>query len=345
MIELRSDTFTRPTSDMRRAMAEAEVGDDVYGEDPTVTELEHRSAEALGKEAACLMPSGTMANLAALLAAAPRGAKILCGAQSDLYVFEAGGASVCGGLVYEPLPNRADGTILLSDLAQALPDDPSDPQFAIPAVVCLEDTHNAAGGAVLPADYLASVRSFADEHRLWFHLDGARIFNAAVALGVPVAEVARDADSVQFCLSKGLGAPIGSMLTGTAAFVSQARRMRKMLGGGMRQAGIIAAAGLLAIGDFDHLAEDHAKARRLAAGLAEIKGVHCDPDGVQTNMVMFRLDEEAMSHAAFCKRAAAEGVGIAELRPGTLRAVTHRDVSEVDIDRAVAVIAGLLEHS
>jgi threonine aldolase len=345
MIELRSDTFTLPTPAMRRAMAEAEVGDDVYGEDPTVVELEHRSAEAVGKEAACLMPSGTMANLAALLAAAPRGSKILVGARSDLYVFEAGGASVCGGLVYEPLPNQTDGTIRLSDLSRALPDDPGDPQFAVPAVVCLEDTHNATGGKVLPPGYLASVRAFADEHRLWLHLDGARIFNAAVARGVPVADVAKEVDSVQFCLSKGLGAPVGSMLSGSAAFVSAARRVRKMLGGGMRQAGIIAAAGLVALREVDRIAEDHVNARRLAEGLAGIEGVHCDPAAVQTNIVMFKLARGSMPHAEFCERAAAEGIGIAELGAGTIRAVTHRDVAAADIDQAIAAITGLLKHS
>ncbi|MFI5799706.1 low-specificity L-threonine aldolase [Streptomyces sp. NPDC051677] len=342
MIELRSDTFTTPTDAMRRAMAEAEVGDDVYGEDPTVRALEERAAELTGKEAACLMPSGTMANLCALLTHAPRGSKILVGDETDIYIYEAGGASVCGGAVYEPLPNQPDGRLLPSDLERGFPDDPDDPQFALPAVICLENTHNRCGGVVLPPEYTREVKDFADARGVPVHLDGARLFNAAVALGVPAAEVARDADSVQFCLSKGLGAPIGSMLAGGTDFVRQARRFRKMLGGGMRQAGVIAAAGLLALSDTERLAEDHDNARHLALGLADTDGISTDPKDVQTNIVMFRVTDPRFTWQTFVHAAAAQGLALAELGHGRLRAVTHRDVGRADIDAAVRIVRRVL---
>lgn len=291
MIELRSDTFTLPTARMREAMLGAQLGDDVYGEDPTVRALEERAADLLGKAAACLLPSGTMANLAAIMTHCPRGSKILVGAESDIYVYEAHGASVVGGIGYEPLPNQADGRILLTDLAAGFPPDPEDPQFALPGLICLENTQNRCGGVVLPSEYLAEVRAFADGHGLPVHMDGARIFNAAVAAGTPVSEITRYADSVQFCLSKGLSAPIGSIVAGSAEFIRGVRRVRKMLGGGMRQAGIIAAAGLVALEETDRLAEDHANARLLAEGLAGVAGIELDPAVVQTNIVMFRVTD------------------------------------------------------
>lgn len=273
MIELRSDTFTLPTPAMRQAMVTAPLGDDVYGEDPTVGRLERLAADRLGKEAACLLPSGTMANLTALLAHCPRGSTAVVGDESDIYLYEAAGASVVGGIGYVPLPNQADGTLAPADLAAAFPEDPDDPQFALPAVVCLETPQNRCGGVALPLDYLPEVADLAHARGAALHLDGARVFNAAVALGVPVDRVAQPADSVQFCLSKGLSAPIGSMVAGGAGFVGRVRRLRKMLGGGMRQAGVVAAAGIVALEEMvDRLAEDHAHARRLAADWPRCRG-------------------------------------------------------------------------
>jgi threonine aldolase len=338
MIELRSDTFTRPTRAMIEAMAAAPLGDDVYGEDPTVRELEELAAGTLGHEAACLTPSGTMANLAALMAHAARGTSALVGTESDIYVYEAGGASVCGGIVYQPIANRADGRLDLGDLAAAFPDDPADPQFALPAVICLENTQNRCGGVVLDDAYLADVRRFADARGVAVHLDGARVFNAAVAAAVPVADIARHADSVQFCLSKGLGAPIGSVVVGSADFIERVRRVRKMLGGGMRQAGVIAAAGIVAIRTAGRLADDHANARRLAEGLASVPGLDLDPAAVVTNIVMFRVDERRMPTARFIAELGARGVSVAELGHGRVRAVTHVDVSTRDVDEAIAAV-------
>ncbi|MFE2752891.1 GntG family PLP-dependent aldolase [Actinosynnema sp. NPDC059335] len=342
MIELRSDTFTLPTPDMLKAMVAAPLGDDVYGEDPTVRELEELAAATLGKQAACLTPSGTMANLTAIMAHAPRGAKVLVGDESDIHIYQAGGAAVVGGVVYEPVRTAADGTLALDDLARGFPDDPDDPQFALPALICLEDTHNRAGGKVLPPGYLAEVRRFADERGVAVHLDGARVFNAAVASGVPVARIAEHVDSVQFCLSKGLGAPIGSIVAGPAEFITAVRRLRKLLGGGMRQAGVIAAAGILAITNAHRLAEDHANARRLAEGLAGVDGVEVDPAQVQTNIVMFRV--HGFSWQAFVAAAAAEGLAVGELGHGRIRAVTHSGVTEADVDRAVAVVRAVVER-
>lgn len=343
MIELRSDTFTLPTEAMRHAMATADLGDDVYGEDPTVRELEHRVADRLGKAAALFVPSGTMANLCALLTHVPRGGKVVVGDETDIYVYEAGGASVCGGLVYHPVPTQPDGTLALADLAAAFPDDPDDPQFALPGVVCLENTHNRCGGAVLPLGYLGEVREFTRVRNVPLHLDGARLFNAATALGVPAADIAGYADSVQFCLSKGLSAPVGSMLVGTTGFVEQARRVRKMLGGGMRQVGVLAAAGLLAVEDMTgRLAEDHRHARLFAEGIAELPRVTLAAE-VRTNIVLFRVD--GMRWEQVMAEAAEAGLAISELGHGRLRAVTHAGVTEQDVLRAVDIVEKIVRNA
>lgn len=343
VIELRSDTFTLPTPRMREAIAHAGLGDDVYGEDPTVRELERLAADTLGKEASCLMPSGTMANLAALLAHSPRGAKVVVGDESDIYVYEAGGASVCGGLVYEPVPTRPDGTLLLDDLARPFLEDPDDPQFAQAAVICLENTHNRSGGRILRPSYVADVARLARRHGVALHLDGARIFNAAIGLGRDVSDMVADADSVQFCLSKGLSAPIGSMLVGSGRFVTAARRIRKMLGGGMRQAGIVAAAGIVAIQEAARLAEDHTRAARLARGLAEVPGIDVLPD-VETNIVMFQIEPAAYRPADFIAAVRALGLSVAELGPGRIRAVVHQGVTDDDIDDAVAIVDKVMRN-
>jgi threonine aldolase len=341
-IELRSDTFTLPTAGMRAAMATADLGDDVYGEDPTTNELEAVSARILGKEAACFLPSGTMANLASILTHCPRGSTAIVGEESDIYVYEAGGASVCGGVMLHPIPHQPDGTLALDTIAAAFPADPGDPQFALPRLLCLENPQNQAGAKVLPLGYLAEAAALAAERGIALHLDGARIFNAALACGVPAAEIARHADSVQFCLSKGLGAPAGSMAAGTAEFVRGVRRVRKMLGGGMRQSGVLAAAGLVALAERDRLVDDHRMARRLAEGLAKIPGIAVDTADVSTNMVFFRVVDPAWDHRRFLAACRASGLGIAELAHGQIRSVTHRGVDAAAIDRALAVIGAIL---
>jgi threonine aldolase len=343
MIELRSDTFTQPTPAMLKAMVTAPLGDDVYGEDPTVARLERTAADRLGKEAGCLMPSGTMANLAAILAHCPRGSTAVVGDESDIYLYEAAGASTLGGVGYVPVPNRPDGTLALGDLAAAFPEDPDDPQFALPALVGLENTQNRCGGVPLPLDYQRRVAVLARERGVPLHLDGARIFNAAVALGAPAAWVAEAADSVQFCLSKGLSAPIGSVLVGTTDLVARARRVRKLLGGGMRQAGVVAAAGLVALDEMvDRLAEDHANARLLASGLASLPGIELDPATVRTNIVLFRPDPERWRPPDLIASLGRAGVAVAGFGHGRIRAVTHADVSTADVERAVSIVDGVL---
>lgn len=343
MIEMRSDTFTQPTPAMREAMSHAIVGDDVYGEDPTVRRLEELAAQKLGKAAACLMPSGTMANLTTILAHCPRGSKILVGNESDIFLYEAGGASICGGLIYEPIPTQADGQLLLHDLEKRLVDVPDDPQFALPALICLENTHNRCGGTVLPLEYLAQVAQFAHGKGLPIHMDGARIFNAAVASGVDPAQIARYADSIQFCLSKGLAAPIGSIVVGDPTFINTVRRIRKMLGGGMRQAGIIAAAGIVALEQMiDRLQIDHHNAHRFAQGLTNIKGVAVDLSTVQTNIVIFRLSDERFTWQTFLSSISQRQLALGEFGYGRIRAVFHYGISEQDVDHALEIIADVL---
>jgi threonine aldolase len=337
-VELRSDTFTLPTDEMLEAIRRAELGDDVYGEDPTVRLLEETAAEMVGKAAACLMPSGTMANLASLLAHCPRGSAVLAGDRSDIVVYEAGGASVCGGLVYRPVVTQPDGELSLPALTAAMPEASADPQFAPGGLLCLESTHNLCGGAVLSLDYLRRARAWALERGLPVHLDGARLFNAAVALDVAPAEVARSADSVQLCLSKGLSAPIGSMVAGTSSFVERVRRARKMLGGGMRQAGIVAAAGLVALRRMTgRLREDHRRAAELATGIAAIPGLRVDQVATPTNIVIFRLDAGGPTAERFIARCRERGVRLGTAGPGRVRAVTHRGVGDGDVARALEV--------
>ncbi|HZB96073.1 MAG TPA: low-specificity L-threonine aldolase, partial [Herpetosiphonaceae bacterium] len=344
VIELRSDTFTLPTPAMRAAMSHAVVGDDVYGEDPTVCRLERLAADRLGKEAACFMPSGTMANLASILVHCPRGTEVLAGDESDIYHYEAGGASVVGGSVYHPVPTQSDGRLLLADIRAAIRDI-EDAQCAPAGLICLENTHNRCGGAVLPLDYLEAVAGFARTQGLPVHMDGARLFNAAIALKVSPALIARHADSVQFCLSKGLSAPIGSIVVGSVAFIKQVRRMRKMLGGGMRQVGLVAAAGIVALEQMvERLVEDHANAHRLALGLAGLTGIEVDPKSVQTNIVLFRVADERWTWRTFVEATRREGIALGELGYGRIRAVTHYGISAEDIDRAVAGIANVLAH-
>jgi threonine aldolase len=340
-IDLRSDTVTRPTPAMRSAMAGSEVGDDVFGDDPTVKRLEALAAEHVGKPAALFVPSGTMGNLAALLAHCARGQEVIVGDEAHIYWYEGGGASALGGLVYHPVPTAADGTLAIEDLARAVRPSRGNPHFAPAGVVCLENTHNRMGGVVLTPEYAADVARFAAEQALPVHLDGARLFNAAVALARPVTDWTTSATSVQFCLSKGLGAPIGSMLAGPEAFIEKAWRLRKMLGGGMRQVGVIAAAGIVALETMvERLAEDHANARALARWLAAIDGIAVDPNRVQTNIVIFE-PPPGWDPAAFIRAAEQRGVLLTPFGGRRIRAMTHADVSREDCERSATVIASI----
>jgi threonine aldolase len=331
-IDLRSDTVTLPTPAMRQAMAQAELGDDVYGEDPTVNQLEALAAERLGKEAAVFVSSGTQSNLLAVMTHCARGDEYIVGQDAHTYKYEAGGAAVLGSIQPQPLDFEADGTLDLRKVAAAIK--PDDSHFAKTRLLCLENTQ---AGKVLPLAYLAEASVFARKHHLTTHLDGARIFNAAVKLAVDVREITQHFDSVSCCLSKGLAAPVGSVLCGPAAFIKSARRWRKMVGGGMRQAGILAAAGILALTEMlDRLADDHANARRLAEGLAEIPGFRVDLAVVQTNMVFFELAEPL--EGRFAPFMAERGIIIGD-GPGPIRAVTHYGIEAADIEAVIRTAA------
>ena len=331
--DFRSDTTTHPTEKMRQAMATAKVGDDVYGEDPTVNALEQKAADMLGKERGLYVTSGTMGNLLAVLAHCARGEEAIMGTQGHTFLHEAGGVSVVGGVVIHTIPNQADGTLALKDLENALrnPDDAHEP---ISKLVILENTQNACGGIPLSLEYTESVAAFAHGHGLILHMDGARIFNAAVALGLPASKLVAPADSITFCLSKGLCAPVGSVLVGDAAFISKARRLRKMLGGGMRQAGIIAAAGIVALDEMvERLAEDHRRAALLGDGLRSMAKVHLTKNSPQTNMVFFKLDESVgLSVSQFLDAMKQEGVFLMDSGPGEYRMVTHHDITDKGVE-------------
>ncbi|MCS6880383.1 MAG: low-specificity L-threonine aldolase [Oscillochloridaceae bacterium] len=343
LIDLRSDTVTLPTPAMREAMARAEVGDDVYGEDPTVNRLETLAAELAGKEAAIFVPSGTMGNLIALLAHGRRGTRVICGDECHIYHYEAGGASALGGLVYHTLPTAADGTLPLERIRAALAP-PRDEHEAPPGVLCLETTHNRCGGTVLPLAYLEAAHAIAREAGVPLHLDGARIFNAAVALGVEARAIARHADTVLFCLSKGLAAPVGSLVAGPRPLIAQMRRLRKLVGGGMRQAGVVAAAGIVALTEMTaRLADDHATARALAEGLAALPGLRVDLERVQSNIVRFELTTSHPGPADFLAGLRQRGVLMGRLEGNVLRAVTHYGISPGDVRQAIAAASEALQ--
>ncbi len=339
MIDLRSDTVTLPTPAMREAIARAELGDDVYGEDPTVNRLEQMAAAMLGKEASLLVASGTMGNLIAMLVHCPRGTKAIVGSQAHTNVYEAGGASALGGIVLSPVRNTDHGEFDLEELAREL-DTPDDPHYAEPAMVALENTHNRCGGVAVSLSYTEQVAEAARSRGFAIHLDGARIFNAAIALETSAAKLAAPADSVSFCLSKGLACPVGSLLCGSRGFVERARRARKLLGGGMRQAGIIAAPGIVALETMiDRLAEDHQSARALARGLALVAGLNVRTVARPTNMVIFGIDGDASSARRFATALEDRGVLIGPRGATSFRAVTHYGVTRGDIDRALAAAA------
>jgi threonine aldolase len=336
-IDLYSDTKTLPTEEMRRAMYEAEVGDDGHREDPTVNRLEELAAHKLGKEAALFTASGTMSNLTADLTYTNRGDEIILGSEAHHFWYEVGGASALGGVVMHIVPNDPYGRMNPADVEAAIR--PESILFPPTALLCLENTHNRCGGAVLTVDYTTAMAQLAHQHNLKVYLDGARIFNAAIALGVPASELAKPADSVSFCLSKGLSAPVGSLLCGTKDFVDKARKYRRMLGGGMRQAGVIAAAGIVALEKMiDRLAEDHANAKRLAEGLANIPGIIVQPERVQTNIVLFDLPA-TITATRFMQQISARKTRFTIFGPCRIRAVTHRMISAEDIDEVLNWVA------
>jgi threonine aldolase len=360
LIDLRSDTVTRPTDAMRRAMATAEVGDDVWGDDPTVNALEERSAELLGKEAGLFVASGTMGNLVAQMAHLARGQELIAGREHHLVIDEAAGHAVIVGASARTLADRPDGTLDLDELRDAFRD-PTDLHEPLSGLITIENTHAHSMGQPLTPAYTRAVAAVAREGGVAFHIDGARFWNAVIAQhadGVTATDLAGPADSVTFCLSKGLGCPVGSVLVGSAQFIARARRARKMVGGGMRQAGILAAAGLVALQDgpagmIDRLADDHANARRLAEGLAGLDGIgsaggiaqpspgRLDPARVATNFVLFRVDRE---RAPFLEALRARNVLMTEYAHGTVRAVTHHPITVDDVDMIIdAVRAALAE--
>ncbi len=342
VIDLRSDTVTLPTPQMRDAIARAELGDDVFGEDPTTIRLERRSAEITGKEAALLVPSGTMGNLICTLTHCARGEEVILGDKAHMFLNEAGGMSALGGLHPHTIPNQPDGTMRLEDIEAAIRGE--DEHYPRTRLVCLENTQNYCSGAPLTPEYTASVVRLAGRYGLLVHLDGSRIFNAAIALGVEVRELVRGVDSVTFCLSKGLACPVGSVVCGSSRFIAEARRKRKVLGGGMRQSGIIAASGLIALNSMvDRLTEDHENALRLAGGIDRIPGLSIDLKYVRTNIIYFDLVDGEMTPERFLQELGRRGVRF--LRTGTsrFRMVTHYGISSEDIDRVLELTAEVME--
>jgi threonine aldolase len=341
-IDLRSDTVTLPSPAMRQAMFDAPLGDDVYGEDPTVNRLERLAAERTGKEAAVFVASGTMGNLCGVMAHCGRGEEALLGDESHIYHYEGGGASVLGSVVLHPLPTNSDGTITLNTIEAAIR--PAyDAHQALTKLICLENTHNRCGGVVVPPSYMAKVHAFAKQRGMSVHLDGARVFNAAVALGQDVRAITDHVDSVQFCLSKGLSAPVGSLLCGSAEVIARARRVRKMVGGGMRQAGVIAAAGIVALEQMvDRLAEDHANARMLAEGLASFAELSINLASVQTDIVIFELADPRLTVQGFVGTLAQRGLKVSGFGGRRIRAVTHYGISANDIEESLEIIRSAL---
>ncbi|MBI5305908.1 MAG: low-specificity L-threonine aldolase [Chloroflexi bacterium] len=340
-IDLRSDTVTLPTPQMRAAMANAELGDDVYGEDPTVNRLEELAAEQMGKPAALFVASGTMANLVALLTHCARGDEVIVGSKAHMFINEVGGMAALGGIHPRTLANQPDGTLVLDEIANAIRGD--NVHWPRTRLIALENTHNHCGGAPLPIAYHRAVFDLARTHDLRVHIDGARIFNAAVALGATARDFAQYSDSVSFCLSKGLSAPVGSLLCGAREFIAEARRNRKMVGGGMRQAGILAAAGIVALATMvERLAEDHAHARYLAEQLADLPGIDLDPTSVKTNIVFFDLTG-GLTAAQAEKRLAQEGVLIGASGARRMRAVTHYGIARADIEDVLGVIRRVMQ--
>jgi len=326
---------------MSKAMAEAEVGDDVFGEDPTVNKLEAMAAERLGKEAALFVASGTMGNLVSLLAHCGRGEEIILGSLAHTFFFEQGGSAAVGGIHPRTIPNQPDGTLPLSEIEAAIR--PDNVHFPRTRLIVLENTQNLCNGCPLDIDYMQAVGDIARRHDLKIHVDGARFFNAAVALGVAPDKLAAAADSVSFCLSKGLAAPVGSTVCGSRDFIARARRARKILGGGMRQAGVLAAAGIVALTEMvDRLAEDHANARKLAEGLAAMPGLAIDPSQIKSNIVYFGLTRADMTAEQLVQQLDDQGARMLPVGIGRIRAVTHYHISAADIDYTLGVFSKVM---
>ncbi|MBL8101181.1 MAG: low-specificity L-threonine aldolase [Anaerolineales bacterium] len=333
-VDLRSDTVTKPTPEMREAMAEAEVGDDVYMDDPTVNALQAKAASMLGKEDSLFVPSGTMGNLLALLVHCQRGDEAIVGEKSHIYLNEAGGMAALGGIYPHPVTNQRDGTLALDDIRASIQTE--DVHHTITRLICIENTQNVCGGIALTAEYTAQVGKLAKENGLKFHIDGARIFNAAAALNVDVKDLTAPADSVMFCLSKGLAAPVGSMLVGTKKFIDRARHLRKMLGGGMRQAGVLAAAGLISLEKMTgRLGQDHTRAKNLFEGLKQVKGLKLDASS-SSNMVYFDLaDHIALTENQIIEEMKKYGVLVDWAGPRRFRLVTHYWVDDEGVEKTV----------
>lgn len=343
-IDLRSDTVTKPTPEMRAAMARAEVGDDVYGDDPTVNRLQELAAELTGQEAGLFVASGTMGNLAAVLAHCQRGDEVILGKEAHTFRYEAGGISVLGGVHSCQLPNQPDGSLALQDIEGAIRYD--DPHQPVTRLIALENTHNRCGGTFQSVEYTHQVAEFAHARGLKVHLDGARVFNAAAALGVPVRDLTSPVDSVTFCLSKGLSAPVGSVLCGSREFIKRAHRVRKLLGGGMRQAGVLAAAGIVALENMvSRLGKDHARARTLAEGLSENRCLVLDAGTPATNMVFMNLsDDVPLSAAEVAEKMKERGVLVGVSGARRFRLVTHYWIDDEGVDRAVAAFGEVLKN-
>jgi threonine aldolase len=342
-IDLRSDTVTMPTPEMRAAMAEAEVGDDVYMDDPTVNQLQETAASMLGKQDALLVPSGTMGNLLALLVHCQRGDEVIVGDKSHIYMNEAGGMSALGGIHPRPLKNQSDGTLALDEIRASIQTE--DVHHTITRLICLENTQNVCGGVPLSVDYTNAVIKIARENNLALHIDGARIFNSAIAQNVSVKELVASADSIMFCLSKGLASPVGSMLAGTGEFIRRARHLRKMLGGGMRQAGVLAAAGLISLEKMaGRLAQDHARAKKLFEGLKQLKGLRFDAETSSTNMVYFDLgDEVKLNESQIISQMKSRGILIDTAGVRRFRLVTHYWIEDEDVDKTVRAFTEIIK--
>jgi len=341
-IDLRSDTVTKPTPAMREAMANAVVGDDVYGEDPTINRLQELAAGMMGKESGLFVASGTMGNLVGVLAHCQRGDEVIVGNKAHTFLYEAGGISVLGGVHSCQLPNQPDGSLALEDIENAIrPDDPHDP---ITRLICLENTHNRCGGTFQSPEYIKRVSKFAHARKLFVHLDGARIFNAAAAQQVNARELAATVDSVTFCLSKGLCAPVGSVLCGSKEYIRKALRLRKMVGGGMRQAGILAAAGIVALETMTgRLSEDHARARNLASGLREVPGLVLGQEIPATNMVFLSLDPLVKSKAEeVADNLKEHGILVGVTGARSFRLVLHYWINDIGVDQTITAFRSVL---
>ena len=341
LIDLRSDTLTLPSPSMRKAMYEAELGDDTYAEDPTVNHLQELSAQRLGKEAGLLVLSGTMGNLVSLLTHCGRGDEAIMGIRAHTFTSEQGGAAGLGGIHPHPLRAQSDGTLKIEDIEAAIR--PDNEHYPRTKLICLENTSNNTGGHALGIGYMQQVGGLARKHNLKVHVDGARIFNAAVALGVDASALAADADSVTFCLSKGLACPLGSVIVGDRAFIREARRNRKIVGGGMRQAGVFAAAGIVALNEMiERLDDDHQNAKTLAIGLANIAGIRIDPTAVETNILFFELATDKLTPQQLASRLKEKGVVIGSGPSRRIRMVTHYGIESEHITKTLSAFQQVL---